>query len=77
MIKFYLKMFAFLADKVLFFVVVPVWRFITTVTTSNSLTFVTLVVNENSRKPLVANIAKVFGILVFCEAIVKSTIKFN
>jgi len=75
--KLYLKYFALEADFVVFFVVVPVWLLITAVTASNVITLLALVVKENSRKPLVANIAKVFGILVFCEAIVKSTIKFN
>ncbi len=73
----YLKYFALEADFVVFFVVVPVWLLVTAVTASNVITLLALVVKENSRKPLVANIAKVFGILVFCEAIEKSTIKFN
>ncbi len=51
--------------------------FVTAVTASNVITLLTLVVSENTRKPLVANITKVFVILVFCKAIEISTIKFN
>ncbi len=75
--KFYLKLFAFPADFVLFFVVVPVWLLITLETARDVITLLTLVVKENSRKPLMTNITKVFGILVFCKAIDISTINFN
>ncbi len=75
--KFYLKLFAFPPDFMLFFVVVPVWLLITVETARDVITLLTLVVKENSRKPLVTNIAKVFGILVFCKAIEGSSINFN
>jgi len=65
--NFYLKRFSRLADFVLFFVVVPVWLLITVETALDVITFLTLVVKENSRKALVANITKVFGIWVISK----------
>jgi hypothetical protein len=65
--NFYLKRFPRLADFVLFFVVVPVWLLITVETALDVVTLLTLVVKENSRKALVANIAKVFGIWVISK----------
>ncbi len=73
--KFYLKLFAIEAVAMLF-VGGPLWIFITVKTASYVFAPLALVVKENSRKPLAANIAKVFGTLVFCKAIEVSSIKF-
>jgi hypothetical protein len=48
-------------------VVVPVWLLITVETALDVITLLTLVVKENSRKALVANITKVFGIWVISK----------